>query len=85
VKYASRVHPSCQDKGHPPTVLVHPGEAVRFHLGYDPTEVSVNTESLDSSRDPQWRIERGGLLALFTKGEPGDASYVGCVRLTEST
>jgi hypothetical protein len=82
---ADYVHPSCNDKRHPPTILVHEGETVRFHLGYDPTEVTANTERLDASRDPRWRVEHGGFLALFTKGKAGDASYVGCVRLTEST
>jgi len=82
---ADYVQRSCGKKGHPPIVRVVEGEAVRFHLGYEPSEVSVNMEGIDASREPEWRVTHDGALALFTKGSPGDASYVACLQFTGST
>jgi hypothetical protein len=67
----------------PPGVVLTPGETVRFHLGFDPEEVSVTsggrTTQLDSSRTPQWRVAMRTPLILRTKTKVGDASYVGCL------
>jgi hypothetical protein len=55
------------------------GETVRAHLGYTPTEASV--EGADAQLDGRtvsWRVEQPGPFLLFSRATGRDASYVGC-------
>lgn len=62
-----------------PALLLHPGETVRAHLGYTPDEASLDTASASlAGRVVEWRVAKPGPFTLFTRGERGDASYVGC-------
>lgn len=79
--------PRCGDGGHVPDITVRAGERVRFHLGFDPREVSVTSfgggegtqDRLVAGREPVWSA-RAGAFAVFAvpKGRGGDASYAGC-------
>jgi hypothetical protein len=88
---ADYMAPRCGDELSAPPIIVRPGEAVRFHLGFTPREVSLNrfpggdvTVSLESTHDPTWRVARPGawlLFALAASGQGGaDASYAACFR-----
>ncbi len=86
---ADFVAPSCTD-GRTPKVNVRRGELARFHLGFDPNEVSVaigesGPDSLRRTREPIWPANRDGTMVLFTRGEGRDASYVACLQFTGST
>lgn len=64
-----------------PRIEVAPGEVVRFHLGFPPTEVTLRigpkTYPLSSERVTSWRATgSGGLVFLTAKGQPGSAGYV---------
>lgn len=64
-----------------PSVAVMPGEVVRFHLGFDPSEVELSvgpkTYVLASERVTSWKVTGpGGLAFLTAKGKPGSAGYV---------
>ncbi len=62
-----------------PDIAVEKGETVHAHLGYRPTEASVErADAKLETRTVSWRIEQPGPFLLFTKGGKGDASYVGC-------
>ena len=64
-----------------PDVNVQSGETVRVHLGYAPTEASVDNGVAGlRGRTVTWRVAKAGPFLLFTKGEAGDASYVACAR-----
>ena len=81
---------SCDDEG-VPRVAVRPGERIRFHLGFDPLEASLDFHDgsevlrLAAVRDPEWLVTRGGAVALFVRSrepsEGADASYVACLEL----
>jgi hypothetical protein len=62
-----------------PNIRVERGEAVRAHLGYTPEQASVEGANAElHGRVVSWNVEAAGPFLLFTKGEHGDASYVGC-------
>jgi hypothetical protein len=79
--------PECGDKG-TPDLEVAEGELVRFHLGFDPKELSLTVDSghgkpeqLEAGRVVEWRAHGHGELLLFaTAARGGDASYVACLR-----
>lgn len=79
--------PECGDKG-TPDLEVADGELVRFHLGFDPNELSLTVDSgqgkperLEAGRVVEWRPHGHGELLLFaTAAGRGDASYVACLR-----
>jgi hypothetical protein len=79
--------PECGAKG-TPDVEVTDGELVRFHLGFDPEELSLTVgpghgraERLEAERVVEWRVRGQGELTLFaTAAGKGDASYVACLR-----
>ena len=63
-------------------VAVERGETVRADLGYAPDVASVEgAQAKLDSRTVTWRVEHGGAFRLFTKGQKGEASYVGCAVL----
>jgi hypothetical protein len=81
--------PSCGER-YVPKIRVRRGELVRFHLGFDPREVSVTTfggsgasKRLAAVRNPVWRA-RPGAFAVFAlpKRRGGDASYVACATVS---
>lgn len=75
--------PRCGQTG-VPGIHVRKGETVRAHLGYTPTEASVGEAAKPaelSGRLVSWRFAQAGPFSLFTRGDRGDASYVGCARL----
>ena len=87
---ADYVAPSCGD-GRTPTVVVEGGEVVRFHLGFEPEQVSLRFFAgakdtpeipLAAAREPTWKVDRAGAFwigARAASGEGGsDASYAGC-------
>ncbi|HEX9415843.1 MAG TPA: hypothetical protein VF895_03960 [Gaiellaceae bacterium] len=81
--------PSCADD-RIPKIDLRRGELVRFHLGFDPTEVSIafgksKPKQLSSSRRPGSRVIHEGVMLLFTHGRGGDASYVACLQFTGAT
>jgi hypothetical protein len=78
---ADYIH-SCTMKPEPPVVRVEKGEMVRFHLGFEPSEVSILGVKLDASRAPAWRAARDGLVVLAARGDGGSASYAACLRFT---
>lgn len=67
-----------------PVVPVRRGEVVRFHLGFEPTEINVSYGSTDLGvrevtvgRDAAWRVSFEGTMVLFARSaRGGDASYV---------
>ena len=79
--------PECGAKD-TPDVAVADGELVRFHLGFDPKELSLTVgtgrgqaERLEAGRVVEWRAHgRGELLLFATAARGGDASYVACLR-----
>lgn len=74
------------DRDDVPTVRVRKGEVVRFHLGFDPRELSVSLEgsnvskTLAPGRVAEWTVPGSGGVWLFAQAAPGqggaDASYV---------
>jgi hypothetical protein len=89
---ADYIAPRCGDEL-VPTVVVAPGETVRFHLGFDPVEVVLashlrveregESARLESGRTPSWRVTWAGATSLFARAAPGqdgaDASYAVCL------
>jgi hypothetical protein len=74
--------PSCDVPG-VPHVEVAPGEDVRAHLGFDPTEASVDgTDAVMHGRTVSWKATRDGAFLLFTSLRSGDVSYYGCTDFT---
>lgn len=85
------VGPSCEDHGHTPRLVLRKGEHVRFHLGFDPRQISLafspsattpaaKPVALTVSRTPSWLANRAGAFTLFAASKGGgDASYVGCI------
>ena len=73
------VAPACS-RPDVPNILVQSGETVRAHLGYTPTEASVEgADAQLEGRTVSWRVEQRGPFTLFTRGEGSrDATYVGC-------
>jgi hypothetical protein len=79
--------PECGRKG-TPDLEVADGELVRFHLGFEPEELSLTVgsrdgqaERLEGGRIVDWRAHGHGELLLFaTAAGRGDASYVACLR-----
>lgn len=64
-----------------PDVKVQSGETVRAHLGYAPSEASVDNGAAGlRGRTVTWRVRKAGPFLLFTKGKNVDASYVACAR-----
>jgi hypothetical protein len=75
------------DRDDVPTVPVREGELVRFHLGFEPSELSLSYGSTDlgipqprAERVAEWRATIEGGLWLFARAATGqggaDASYV---------
>jgi hypothetical protein len=86
---ADYVAPECSSK-HVPTIAVRRGETVRFHLGFQPTRLSIEffrrteptgREKLEPSQAASWAVPHGGVIWLSADVERGDASYVACFRL----
>lgn len=79
--------PACGEIG-TPDLEVTDGELIRFHLGFDPKELSITiasrhgqAEQLEPGRIVEWRAHGHGELLLFaTAAGRGDASYVACLR-----
>jgi hypothetical protein len=72
------IAPKCSRQG-TPNISVAKGERVRAHLGYTPSEASVdNADARLEGRTVTWRVNESGVFALFTRGQNNDASYVGC-------
>jgi hypothetical protein len=66
------------------------GETVRFHLGFQPTAVSISffvkgklgrQIRLAAKQDPAWKATVGGVLLLEARVGGGDASYAAVVTL----
>jgi hypothetical protein len=75
---ADAVAPSCDSK-RIPQVEVARGELVRAHLGFEPSEASVEGAStVVHGRTVSWKPTRGGAFMLFTRTKGGDVSYYGC-------
>jgi len=86
---ADMIAPSCTDD-RTPRIELHRGELVRFHLGFDPKEVSISVDesspkSLQVTREPTSHADIEGVMLLFTRGGGGDAGYVACLQFTEAT
>jgi hypothetical protein len=86
---ADMIAPSCTDD-RTPRIDLRRGELVRFHLGFDPKEVSISVDrsrstSLQLTREPTSHANREGVMLLFTRGGGGDAAYVACLGLTGSS
>jgi hypothetical protein len=78
---ADFVAPRCGGSG-VPSVPLQAGGTVRVHLGYSPTEASVDTASATlHGRIVEWHVAQPGPFTLFTKAADRDASYVGCAVL----
>jgi hypothetical protein len=76
------VAPSC-DVPSVPHVEVAPNETVHAHLGFDPTEASVEGASPAlHGRTVSWKASRDGAFSLFTRLQGGDVSYYGCADFT---
>ena len=72
--------PMCKEQG-VPDVGVERGETVRAHLGYTPSEASVdNALAKLEGRTVTWRVSEAGPFVLFTKDGDSDVSYVACAR-----
>jgi hypothetical protein len=70
--------PKCSQKS-VPKLRVDAGEQVRAHLGYTPTEASVEgARARLEGRVVEWHVLGGGPFLLLTKGTDGDASYTAC-------
>jgi hypothetical protein len=70
--------PKCGQPG-VPNLQLQAGETVRAHLGYSPTEASVDVSAATlRGRIVEWRVTGPGGFTLFTRAADGDASYVGC-------
>jgi hypothetical protein len=66
-----------------PHVEVAPDEVVRAHLGFDPTEASVEgADAVRHGRTVSWKATRDGAFLLFTRLRSGDVSYYACADLT---
>ena len=79
---ADSVAPSCDDKWLP-HVEIASGEIVRAHLGFEPSEASVEgATTVVRGRTVSWKPARGGAFMLFTRTLGGDVSYYGCADLT---
>ena len=79
---ADSMAPSCDMPG-VPHVRVAPSEIVRAHLGFDPTEASVEGASATmDGRTVSWKATREGAFLLFTRLQSGDVSYYGCAVFT---
>jgi hypothetical protein len=84
---ADYMPPRCGDPS-VPEVAVTEGEAVSFHLGFEPTSVSLTffsgasdtTVPLDPSSEPRWTVDREGPVWLSTQSDTGDAAYAACLR-----
>jgi hypothetical protein len=84
---ADSAAPECGTEG-TPDLEVTDGELVRFHLGFDPEELSLTVDSrhgqaerLEAGRVVEWRAHGHGELLLFaTAARRGDASYAACLR-----
>ena len=69
-----------------PSLRLRRGELVRFHLGFTPTEVSIQVGkrsfSLAATADPTWRVRgKGKFATLSVQAEGGSASYVTQIRI----
>ncbi len=78
------VAPSCADRRIPKMALQQ-GETIRFHLGFDPTKVSVteggSSETLPPGRDPIVRARgTNGAMTLFVHAPGGSATYAACLQ-----
>jgi hypothetical protein len=70
--------PKCSQRS-VPSIRVRSGETVRAHLGFAPTEASVEgADATLSNRTVSWRVGRGRPFLLFTRARDADAIYVGC-------
>jgi hypothetical protein len=77
---ADAAAPRCGPQG-VPVVHVQSGETVRAHLGYTPSEASVDNGAAGlRGRTVTWSVTEAGPFLLYTKGRDGDASYVACAR-----
>lgn len=83
---ADYIPPRCGDP-RTPTLRMGRGDLVRFHLGFEPTEVSIqrglhSPAPLKTSPAPTWRVRAAGTFRLFARAKSpgGNASYVACVR-----
>jgi hypothetical protein len=74
--------PSCEMPGVPHFEVAR-GEVVRAHLGFDPTEASVDgADAVMHGRTVSWKATRDGASLLFTRLRSGDVSYYGCTDFT---
>jgi hypothetical protein len=72
--------PTCGQQG-VPDVNLRSGETVRAHLGYTPSDASVDNAVAElRGRTVTWRVTEAGPFVLFTKDRDRDASYVACAR-----
>lgn len=75
--------PASCDAPDMPHVAVAPSEPVRAHLGFDPTEASVEGASATThGRTVSWKATRDGAFLLFTRWQGGNVSYYGCADFT---
>ena len=59
-----------------------------MHLGFTPEEASLSGES--GVQEPaelhgrilRWQVAKGGVFSVFARERRGDASYSGCLDLT---
>jgi len=87
---ADYIPPRCGDEKLVPTIVVDSGETVRFHLGFEPGDVSMQSSGpgaaqfspLEKTREPTWRVGTPGVWRLSASAAPGqegsDASYAAC-------
>jgi hypothetical protein len=74
--------PSCEMPD-VPHVEVAPGELVRAHLGFDPTEASVEgADAVRHGRTVSWKATHDGAFLLFTRLRSADVSYYACADFT---
>lgn len=84
--------PMCPKPRHVPTFRLYDKETVRFHLGFEPREVSLSLyrsgverplrQTLEKSRTPSWTVKPAQLVVLFARPKVGgDVSYVACLEV----
>jgi hypothetical protein len=66
-----------------PTVPVSDGETARIHLGFVPSEVSIDNGKVGPpGRTVRWHVEDDGVFMLSTRTARGDVGYAGCAEFT---
>jgi hypothetical protein len=69
-----------------PEIELRRDELVRFHLRFEPSEVTLRVDAeeypLAAQQAPDWRVEgRGGLSQLTARGKLGSAGYLARFRV----